>query len=111
MPKLIIKKGESAIKKLSVPENVEAFTVGCERGNDIIIKDDSISFFHLQFEKQNGSYYVRDLQSQWGTFVNGEKISNLTEVHDGDQVRLGEHAIIFLAPRLEHEAAGQTPPY
>lgn len=95
MPKLIIKKGESIVKKLSVPQDVQAFTVGCERGNDIIIKDDTISFFHLQFEKQNGGYYVRDLQSQWGTFVNGEKISTRTQISDQDEVRLGRHTIVF----------------
>jgi len=96
MPKLVIKKDDAIIKKLSVPGEVEAFTVGCERGNDIIIKDKTISFFHLQFEKQNTDYYVRDLQSQWGTYVNGEKISNRTVVRDLDEVSLGQHKIVFL---------------
>lgn len=115
MPKLIIKKGDQIVKKLAVPEDMEAFTVGCEKGNDIIIKDDIISFFHLQIEKQNGQYYVRDLQSQWGTFVNGEKISNRTALNDYDEVRLGKHAIVFVddnettRPQPQPAAAPATP--
>ncbi len=105
MPKLIVKRGEIVVKKLSVPQAVEAFTVGCEHGNDIIIKDDDISFFHLQFEKQNGDYYVRDLQSQWGTFVNNEKISTRTPVQNLDEVRLGRHSIIFIDPDAQPQEA------
>lgn len=96
MPKLVIKKGDGIVKKLAVPDEMEAFTVGCEKGNDIIIKDDIISFFHLQFEKAKGTYFVRDLQSQWGTFVNGTKISVRTQLKDCDEVRLGDHIIVFM---------------
>lgn len=99
MPRLIIKKGDLVIKKLSVPDDIVAFTVGCERGNDIVILDDDISFFHLQFEKHNGDYYVRDLQSQWGTFVNGNKISQRTIIGSEDEVKLGQHVIVFTDAR------------
>lgn len=99
MPRLIIKKGDLVIKKLSVPDEIVAFTVGCERGNDIVILDDDISFFHLQFEKHNADYYVRDLQSQWGTFVNGNKISQRTIVGNEDEVKLGHHVIVFTDTR------------
>lgn len=95
MPKLLIKKGESVIKKLLIPENIEAFTVGCEKGNDIIIADDAISFFHLQIEKQNTDYFIRDLQSQRGTYVNGKKISNITPLNHLDNIQIGEHSIDF----------------
>ncbi len=108
MPKLVIKRGNQLVKKLAVPEDIEAFTVGCEKGNDIIIKDDIISFFHLQFEQQNGSYFVRDLQSQWGTFVNGDKISARTELSTNDEVRLGKHTIVFFAAGIPPAAAVQT---
>ncbi|MFQ5648527.1 MAG: FHA domain-containing protein [bacterium] len=113
MPKLVIKKGSQVVKKLAVPDEMEAFTVGCERGNDIIINDEVISFFHLQFEQQNGQYYVRDLQSQWGTFVNGHKISQRTPLHDYDEVKLGKHTIVFLGsetgPGIELPVVGVTP--
>lgn len=99
MPKIIIKKSDLIVKKISVPEDLLAFTVGSEQGNDIIIDDENVSFFHLQFEKQNSEYYVRDLQSQLGTYVNGKKISNRTHIINNDEIGLGNHKITFLLPQ------------
>lgn len=98
MPKIIIRKGDLPVKKISVPDDILAFTVGSEQGNDIIIPDARISFFHLQFEKQGSEYYVRDLQSQGGTYVNGRKISNRTCLGDHDVIGIGGHTLTFLNP-------------
>ncbi|MFQ5754359.1 MAG: FHA domain-containing protein, partial [bacterium] len=103
MPKLIIKKDDLLLKKVSVPKEILAFTVGAEQGNDIIIEDESVSFFHLQFEKQNEQYFVRDLQSQWGTFVNGRKITKRAIVNNNDEIGVGTHNITFLLPEKENE--------
>ena len=108
MPKLVIKKDQVIVKKFTVPADMVAFTIGCERGNDIIIKDDTISYFHLQIEKQYDRYYVRDLQSQWGTYVNGEKISTRTAIEDQDEIRLGGHKIILLIPENTEQPANAT---
>ncbi|MFQ5676910.1 MAG: FHA domain-containing protein, partial [bacterium] len=59
MPKLIIKKGDFVVNKLSIPDDLLAFTIGSEQGNDIVIADDSISYYHIQLEKQSDDYYVR----------------------------------------------------
>lgn len=112
MPKLLIKKGESVVKKLLIPDDIEAFTIGCEKGNDITITDDAISFFHLQIEKQDTNYFVRDLQSQWGTYVNGKKISTKTRLNHLDNIQIGNHSISFFdesptPAKPEHQAAEQ----
>ncbi|MFQ5822658.1 MAG: FHA domain-containing protein [bacterium] len=99
MPKLFIKKNDQVIKKLSVPDGVLAFTVGSEQGNDIIIEDEKISYFHLQFEKQGNEYFVRDLQSQLGTYVNGTKINGRTLIKNNDEIGVGHHTITFQNPK------------
>ncbi len=96
MPKLVIKKGDFVVNKLSIPEDVLAFTIGSEQGNDITIPDESISYYHLQFERQNDEYYIRDLQSQSGTFVNGTRISGRALLNSNDQIGIGNHKITFL---------------
>lgn len=110
MPKIIIKKGSLLVKKISIPEEILAFTVGSEQGNDILLEDENVSFFHMQFEKQNEEYYVRDLQSQSGTFVNGRKISGRTQIKDNDEVGLGSHKLIFQHPRSERAMVNETYP-
>ena len=96
MPKLIIKKDDLLISSAFIPSDVIAFTVGTDHGNDIIIGDKDVSIFHLQFEKQGQKYYVRDLLSQKGTFVNGDKLSSRVVVENLDEIGIGSHKIIFL---------------
>ena len=101
MPKLIIKRDGLLIRKLSLPEKVVAFTVGSGHGNDIILEDERISHFHLQIEKQDNEYFVRDLQSQSGIYVNGTKISNRTDINSNDEIGIGNHTIIFQNPKVK----------
>ena len=93
---VIIKKGDFVVNNVSIPEDVLAFTIGSEQGNDIIISDESVSYYHLQFEKQNNEYYIRDLQSQSGTFVNGTRITARTILNNHDQIGIGNHKITLL---------------
>ncbi len=104
MPKLVIKKADFVVNKLSIPDDVLAFTIGSEQGNDITIPDESISYYHLQFERQNDEYYVRDLQSQSGTFVNGTRICGRTILKNNDQIGIGNHKITLLFSEPPPEA-------
>lgn len=68
------------------------FTVGKENtsgiSNDYTIKNASVSRNHAMFEIKNGRYYVVDMTSLNGTFVNGSRInSNINvEVKNGDTI-------------------------
>lgn len=105
MPRLIIQKGDFVVNNISVPEDVLAFTIGSEQGNDVIIDDEKVSYYHIQFERQGNAYYVRDLQSQTGTFVNGSKISGRTIIRNKDQIKIGGHKIIFQHIAVDHESS------
>jgi pSer/pThr/pTyr-binding forkhead associated (FHA) protein/outer membrane protein assembly factor BamB len=109
MPKLLIKKDNLLVRKLLVPEDLLAFTVGSELGNDVIIEDDRVSVFHLQFEKQEDEYFVRDLQSHSGTFVNGKRITTRTHIKNNDEIGLGYSTIIFLNPKSNSRTSLLTP--
>ena len=45
----------------------------------------------------NRQYVITDLQSQNGTFVNGEKVSE-ARLSDGDRIKIGEAVLVFRAP-------------
>ena len=68
------------------------FTIGKENtsgiSNDYTIKNASVSRNHAMFEIKNGRYYVVDMTSLNGTFVNGNRInSNVNiEVKNGDTI-------------------------
>jgi two-component system cell cycle response regulator len=64
------------------------FSMGRHPTNQLPIDDDSISRFHARFTSENGEYFVEDLDSRNGTFIQGKRITRLA-IKDDDWVQLG----------------------
>jgi diguanylate cyclase (GGDEF)-like protein len=64
------------------------FSMGRHPTNELPIDDDSISRFHARFILENGEYWVEDLGSRNGTFIQGKRITR-TIINDDDWVQLG----------------------
>lgn len=56
--------------------------------------DDSVSGRHCEMYQRDEYWYVRDLNSSNGTFVNGEKVYTELEVHNGDMLKLGSLSLL-----------------
>ncbi|NVM25178.1 MAG: FHA domain-containing protein [Desulfobacterales bacterium] len=65
--------------------------IGRSPGNDIQLKDKSVSRKHLKIIGRGDKYFVEDLQSKNGTFINGNQISpgDEFEVRQGLPVAIG----------------------
>jgi diguanylate cyclase (GGDEF)-like protein len=68
------------------------------RGDDCVIQiaDHSVSRRHARVEQCSDGYYVEDMQSTNGTFVNDRPVTR-TKLHDGDYLRVGNCIFRFLA--------------
>jgi diguanylate cyclase (GGDEF)-like protein len=64
------------------------FTMGRHATNQLAIDDDSISRFHARFVQEEGKYFVEDLGSRNGTFIQGKRITR-AEIKDDDWVQMG----------------------
>ena len=64
------------------------FSMGRHATNNLPIDDDSISRFHARFVCEDGEYYVEDLGSRNGTFIQGKRITR-SVIKDDDWVQLG----------------------
>jgi len=78
--------GVGAGQVLSVGQT--PFTMGRHASNQLPIDDDSISRFHARFVREEGKYFVEDLGSRNGTFLQGKRIAR-AEIRDDDWVQLG----------------------
>ena len=57
--------------------------------------DKTISRRHAEMTPDNGRWYLRDLGSSNGTFVNGVRVIDARMLHPGDQIRAGTTLLIF----------------
>lgn len=82
--------------------------IGRDSSNDMVIEHQLASRRHARFEKDEVGFYVRDLDSTNGTFVNGEQIQGARLLHNNDEVLIGDTIIIFRDP--EATVKGIPPP-
>jgi pilus assembly protein CpaF len=97
MIKLYIKDGNSG-KSFEYPVKKTSVMIGKREGNDIILDRTNISREHCQIIQVNGGFFVRDLQSRNGTFVNGDRITGDTILEHGTTIQLGDFLVRFLDP-------------
>ncbi len=64
------------------------FSIGRRSGNDLQLVGSDVSRDHAEIASENGAFVLRDRGSRYGTYVNGEGVTEHTLQH-GDLVRLG----------------------
>lgn len=67
----------------------EALTIGRMKGNTIALDDASVSLSHAKLTRIGSDYFLKDLNSTNGTFLNGQSVTE-ARLHDGDHVKFGE---------------------
>jgi len=73
------------------------FVVGSDPGCDLTLDVDLVSVRHCRFSETDGDWWVEDLGSTNGTFVNGDEASE-TPLKDGDVIQVGEAQLVFFRP-------------
>lgn len=78
-------------------ENSEV--IGRGKKCDISIADKYLSSKNSRIFKSSGKFYIEDLDSTNGTFLNGEELTDkAVELLDGDKISLGRLNFIFVLP-------------
>ena len=74
----------------------KTITVGRSQANDFVIDAPSVSENHLELtQDQNDSYFINDLASEQGTYVNGNRISEIALLKAGDVVHVGDELFLW----------------
>jgi sigma-B regulation protein RsbU (phosphoserine phosphatase) len=93
MPALHVNNGPEAGKKyeLTLPE----YILGRHPECTIVIDVGAVSRHHCKVFKEAQSYWVEDLKSRNGTFVNEQQIAAKHRLQEGDQVRVCDVSFTF----------------
>jgi PAS domain S-box-containing protein len=103
MSKLYIIEGPN----LGQPYEIQGETVFVGRNpeNDIQINDHSVSRKHMKISQRDGKFYIQDLMSRNGTFINGQILrpGQETEVQSGRPITMGnvQFSLGTLLPEYE----------
>jgi hypothetical protein len=88
-PMLIVTSSPSLASELKFP--LEAgMTLGRSRSSGIPVSDQFASHMHARVFPKGHFFFIEDLGSTNGTFVNGRRIDGQTQLKVHDEIRLGE---------------------
>ncbi len=83
--------------KKYIIDNEEGLTVGREDGNTIVVDLDNVSRRHAMVSNKDGKYFVKDLGSTNGTYLNDAEIHEEQPLRTGDLVKVGGAIFKFLS--------------
>lgn len=101
-PVLIATEGKYANQHWVIDQ--DEVTIGRDDICNIVLPERQISRQHIRIYKGESQYFLEDLKSRNGTWINNQKIEGTRELNDGDEIH------IALAVKLQFIGSGATAP-
>jgi pSer/pThr/pTyr-binding forkhead associated (FHA) protein len=80
---------EGFFEGLEVPVDRCRLVIGRGRGADVVIAEPTISRAHAAIGHEGGRFFVQDLGSTNGTWINGSR-EQKASLKDGDEIQMGK---------------------
>jgi len=104
---LYVERGPGAGQLVQLKQG--ALVIGRASVSDLRLQHPSISRRHAQFKRIGEQFFVKDLGSQNGTFVNKNKIETEIEVVPGDLIAMGNALLKLRGPLAKGESMPSAP--
>ena len=102
--KLFVVEGPSAGSEFELSQ--AQTSLGRVKGADIVLPASSVSRKHAKITLEGTQYYIEDLGSSNGTYVNGQRITSRQMLNNGDRISLGQSITLrFDAPVADDATA------
>ncbi len=98
-------KFNNAVLK-TIETDKEVITIGRNVKNDIQIDNLSVSKQHARIVKHQGKYFVEDMKSTNGTYLNEKKITK-EKLTNNDIITIGKHTLQAILERKTVESSQQ----
>ena len=90
---LTVIQGPDRGRRFELPDN-EPQLLG--RSSEALpLSDNTVSRRHAELTPDGGEWYIRDLESQNGTYLNGSPIRERQLLKAGDQIRVGQTVVVY----------------
>jgi pSer/pThr/pTyr-binding forkhead associated (FHA) protein len=98
-------KFNNAVLK-SLDTDKEVITIGRNVKNDIQIDNLSVSKQHARIVKHQGKYFIEDMKSTNGTYLNEKKIAK-EKLTNNDVITIGKHTLLAILEKQPVESSQQ----
>jgi pSer/pThr/pTyr-binding forkhead associated (FHA) protein len=95
---LVVKRGQNAGSQFLLEKEVT--TAGRHPESDIFLDDITVSRRHAEIRRKEGRFFVHDMGSLNGTYVNRDRVDN-TQLATGDELQIGKFKLVFFAGKGE----------
>ena len=84
--------------------------LGRHPGCDIVLESGAVSRQHARISNIEGNFYIEDLHSRNGTYVNGKLLTQRQMLNENDEIGICELSFIFhlTAPEAGDSAAADS---
>jgi pSer/pThr/pTyr-binding forkhead associated (FHA) protein len=69
--------------------------IGRKLDNDLVLKESLVSRHHAEIQLREGQFFIRDLESSSGTFINNHKVKE-GALYSGDIILLANVPLMFV---------------
>jgi hypothetical protein len=70
-------------------------TLGRTEPNSVVVPDPAVSARHCRLSFRKGHWWIEDLRSANGTYLNGKPVAEVTALRDGDVVELAQVKLVM----------------
>jgi len=108
-PHLVLHSSDISNHRLLLVGN-NCWTIGRSEDNSFVIPDRWISRNHAMLQwMETGEFYLIDLGSRNGTFVNGRRVSIPVTLRNGDRLTFGQTELDFFCPLKRPTSTSDDP--
>jgi pSer/pThr/pTyr-binding forkhead associated (FHA) protein len=102
MAKLTVKFKGKVIREIRLTADSK-LTIGRDQTNDLQLDNPAISRFHAIIYKHLWPFYVEDLKSTNGIYLNGTMLRWKSTIKNNDIITIDKYELVFNATALDYE--------
>lgn len=106
MARLVIESGTD--RGMIFPLYQTSATLGRSSNNTIQIIDKRLSRHHAEISYSDGVYFVKDMGSKNGTYLNDTLLTNEQQISNGDKIKIGDTILVYESEPADTSKAGDT---
>ncbi len=95
MTTIIVTHEDNEVDEFDFSSGQDTISIGRRSSNDVCIPDLSVSGNHALITLEGGEYWLEDLNSTNGTYINGQVVQRQS-IQDNDEIIIGKVRVTFL---------------